>query len=391
MSETNPPFDTSETDRLLSTTRSVRRRLDLERPVPEQLLLDCIDLAEQAPTGGNQPSRRWLVIRDPKVKQKVADLYREAGGAWLSERASALAGSGDPREPAARSGGHLADHLHEVPAIVLVTIYGEHDGSGRPGLFDSVLQAAWSFCLAARSRGLGTAWTTLHLGVADKVAEALDIPDGVTQVVLLPVAWTIGDDFSPVERRPAREITWFDKWGRTLQNPTEGRSPLFADGAGVTVEIDVDAKPADIWPIISDIELPARFSDEFQGAEWIDDEPAIGARFLGRNKRDDLGEWEVTCTIVDFETERVFAWNSVDPDNAAAQWRFELQPLLGGTRLRFAMVLGPGPSGLTMFIESMPDQEAAIIANRQKGQIANMRCTIEGIRDLAEAAAAARS
>jgi len=382
------PFDTGETDRLLSTTRSVRRRLDLERPVPEQLLLDCIDLAEQAPTGGNQASRRWLVIRDPKVKQQVADLYREAGGAWLSERASTLAGSGDPRERAARSGGHLADHLHEVPSIVLVTIYGEHDGSGRPGLFDSVIQAAWSFCLAARSRGLGTAWTTLHLGVADKVAEVLDIPDGVTQIVLLPVAFTTGDDFAPVERRPAREITWFDKWGRTLQNPIDGRPPVLADGAGITVEVDVDAKPADLWPFVSDIDLPARFSDEFQGAEWIDDEPAVGSRFLGRNRRDDLGEWEVTCTIVDYEHERVFAWHAGDPDNPAAQWRFEVLPLLGGTRLRFSMVLGPGPSGLTAAIEAMPDKEAAIIANRQKGQIANMRRTIEGIRDLAEAAGA---
>ena len=89
------PFDLAETDRLLSTTRSVRRRLDLERPVSEELLLECIDLAEQAPTGGNQPSRRWLVIRDPKVKARVADVYREAGGAWLSERAAALAGTGD--------------------------------------------------------------------------------------------------------------------------------------------------------------------------------------------------------------------------------------------------------------------------------------------------------
>ena len=382
------PFDTGETDRLLSTTRSVRRRLDLERPVPEQLLLDCIDLAEQAPTGGNQPSRRWLVIRDPKVRQQVTDLYREAGGAWLSERASALAGSGDPRERAARSGGHLADHLHEVPAIVLVTIYGEHDGSGRPGLFDSVIQAAWSFCLAARSRGLGTAWTTLHLAAADKVAEVLDIPDGVTQIVLLPVAFTIGDDFSPVERRPAREITWFDKWGRTLQNPIDGRPPVHADGAGITVEVDVDAKPADLWPFVSDIDLPARFSDEFQGAEWIDDEPAVGSRFLGRNRRDDLGEWEVTCTIVDYEHERVFAWHAGDPDNPAAQWRFEVLPLLGGTRLRFSMVLGPGPSGLTAAIEAMPDKEVAIIASRQKGQIANMRRTAEGIRDLAEAAGA---
>ena len=382
------PFDIGETDRLLSTTRSVRRRLDLERPVPEQLILDCIDLAEQAPTGGNQASRRWLVIRDPKVKQQVADLYREAGGAWLSERASALAGSGDPRERAARSGGHLADHLHEVPAIVLVTIYGTHDGSGRPGLFDSVIQAAWSFCLAARSRGLGTAWTTLHLGAADKVADLLDIPAGVTQIVLLPVAFTIGDDFSLVERRPAREITWFDKWGRTLRNPTDGRPPVHADGAGITVEVDVDAKPADLWPFVSDIDLPARFSDEFQGAEWIDDELGVGARFLGRNSNDLMGEWEVTCTIVDYERERVFAWHVGDPDDPAAQWRFEIQPLLGGTRLRFSMVLGPGPSGLTLAIDAIPDKEVAIIANRQKGQIANMRRTAEGIRDLAEASGA---
>ena len=382
------PFPVEETDRLLSTTRSVRRRLDLERPVPEELILDCIDLAEQAPTGGNQPSRRWLVIRDPRVKAKLADLYREAGGSWLSERASALAGSGDPRERAARSGGYLADHLHEVPALVLVTIYGEHDGSGRPGLFDSVIQAAWSFCLAARARGLGTAWTTLHLGEADAVAELLEIPEGVTQVVLLPVAFSIGDDFSIVDRRPAREITWFDKWGRTLRNTVDGRSPVFADGAGVTVEVDIDAKAADIWPLVSDINLPARFSDEFQGADWIDDEPAIGARFSGRNKRDDLGEYEVICTLVDYEPERVFAWHTRDPDNPAAQWRFEIEPLLGGTRLRFSMVLGPGPSGLTVVIEAMPDKESAIIANRQKGQAANMRRTIEGIRDLAEVATA---
>ncbi|MEE1571925.1 MAG: SRPBCC family protein, partial [Acidimicrobiales bacterium] len=151
-----------------------------------------------------------------------------------------------------------------------------------------------------------------------------------------------------------------------------------------TVEVDIDAKAADIWPIASDINLPARFSDEFQGAEWIDDEPAVGARFAGRNKRDDMGEWEVTCTLVDYEPERVFAWHAGDVDSPAAQWRFEIEPLLGGTRLRFSMVLGPGPSGLTALIEAMPEKEAAIIANRQKGQAANMRRTIEGIRDLAE-------
>ena len=376
-------FPIGETDRLLSTTRSVRRRLDLEREVPEELLLDCIDLAEQAPTGGNQTSRRWLIIRDPDTKAALADLYREAGGDWIVENAERIAGTGHRNERTLDSGAHLARNLQHVPAIVLVTIYGEHDGSGRPGLFDSVIQAAWSFCLALRSRGLGSAWTTLHLGAADRVADLLDLPEGVTQIVLLPVAWTIGDDFRPAPRRPAREITWFDRWGHTTQRPTEG-PVVHADGPGVTVEVDVKAPPTDVWPYISDIQLPARFSDEFQGAEWLSDTPEVGATFLGRNQNENLGDWEVTCHVAGYEENRVFAWNAGDAEDPSAQWRFELISLAGSTRLRFSMVLGPGPSGLTAVIDAMPDKEAKIIANRQKHQAANMRRTIEGIRDLVE-------
>ena len=144
------------------------------------------------------------------------------------------------------------------------------------------------------------------------------------------------------------------------------------------------APPADVWPYISDIELPARFSDEFQGSEWLSDTPGVGATFVGRNHRDDVGDWEVTCHVVGYEENRVFAWNSVDAGDPAAQWRFELIPLAGSTRLRFEMVLGPGPSGLTMIIGQMPDMEAKIIANRQKEQAANMRRCVEGIRDLVE-------
>ena len=376
-------FPIGETDRLLSTTRSVRRRLDLEREVPEELLLDCIDLAEQAPTGGNQTSRRWLIIRDPDTKAALADLYREAGGDWIVENAERIAGTGHRNERTLDSGAHLARNLQHVPAIVLVSIYGEHDSSGRPGLFDSVIQAAWSFCLALRSRGLGSAWTTLHLGAADRVADLLDLPEGVTQIVLLPVAWTIGDDFRPAPRRPAREITWFDRWGHTTQRPTEG-PVVHADGPGVTVEVDVKAPPTDVWPYISDIQLPARFSDEFQGAEWLSDTPEVGATFLGRNQNENLGDWEVTCHVAGYEENRVFAWNAGDAEDPSAQWRFELISLAGSTRLRFSMVLGPGPSGLTAVIDAMPDKEAKIIANRQKHQAANMRRTIEGIRDLVE-------
>ena len=379
----DPPFDTSETDRLLSTTRAVRRRLDLERPVPPDVLLDCIDLAEQAPTGGNQTSRRWLVVRDPETKQALADLYREAGGRWMSDAYDAVAGTGHHNEKTLRSADHLARNLEHVPAIVLVTIHGVHDGSGRPGLFDSVIQAAWSFCLALRSRGLGSAWTTMHLNAADRVADLLDIPEGVSQIVLLPVAWTTGGDFSPAVRRPAADITWFDRWGHTIQRPT-GEAPVHADGAGVTLEVDVDAPPEAIWPFISDIDLPARFSDEFRGAEWTSPEPGVGATFLGRNRNERMGDWEVVCHIVDHQQDRVFAWNSADPVDAAAQWRFELVPLAGATRLRFSMVLGPGPSGLTSLIEAIPDKEQKIMANRQAGQKANMLRCVEGIRDLVE-------
>ena len=97
-----------------------------------------------------------------------------------------------------------------------------------------------------------------------------------------------------------------------------------------------------------------------------------------------MGDWTVTCHVVGYEQERVFAWNSVDPDRPAAQWRFELIPLAGATRLRFEMVLGPGPSGLTALIDTMPDKETKIITNRQLGQTANMRRCVEGIRDLVD-------
>ena len=136
----------------------------------------------------------------------------------------------------AESSAHLATNLEKAPAIVLVTIWGVHDGSGRPGLFDSVIQAAWSFCLALRARGLGSAWTTMHLGKAKEIADLLGIPDGVTQIVLLPVAWTIGTDFKPAPRRKASEIIWFDQWGDTQENPGQSNS-LIAAGPGISVAV----------------------------------------------------------------------------------------------------------------------------------------------------------
>jgi nitroreductase len=131
-------FNLEQIDTLLSTTRAVRRRLDFNREVPDEVLLRCIDLAEQAPSGGNVASRRWLVMRDPDTKARLAALYRDAGGRGLIETAERLHGSTHAHARVVTSAAYLAQHLERVPVLVLVTIWGTHDGSGRPGLFDSL-------------------------------------------------------------------------------------------------------------------------------------------------------------------------------------------------------------------------------------------------------------
>jgi len=377
-------FNLEQIDTLLSTTRAVRRRLDFTREVPDEVLLRCIDLAEQAPSGGNVTSRRWLVIRDPDTKARLAALYRDAGGRGLIETAERLHSSAQARERVVTSAAYLAQHLERVPVLVLVTIWGTHDGSGRPGLFDSVLQAAWSFCLALRARGLGSAWTTLHLGRAQEVADLLGIPDGVTQVVLLPVAYTHGTDFTPATRRPASAITWFDRWGDTNAHPRDGRS-LLAAGPGVTVEVDIAAAPTRVWELVSDINLPARFSTEFLGATWINTEsPRVGAAFVGRNRREEGREWETTSYIVAWEPPWVLAWNVSDPAQPSAQWRFELEPLGSGTRLRQQVTIGPAMSGTARAMTQQPEQAQQILTRRRDQLRRNMERTTHGIKQLAE-------
>src|SRR5712691_10594551 len=167
--------------------------------------------------------------RDPDTKARRAALYRDAGEREGLDATEPPRDSASTRERVRASAAYLAQHLERVPVLVLVTIWGTHDGSGRPGLFDSVLQAAWSFCLALRARGLGSAWTTLHLGRAQEVADVLGIPDGVTQVVLLPVAYTRGTDFTPAPRRPA---TAAPCWPPVQGSPWKSTSPPPRRGSG---------------------------------------------------------------------------------------------------------------------------------------------------------------
>ncbi|MGH1504627.1 MAG: nitroreductase family protein [Acidimicrobiales bacterium] len=372
-----------DVDEVLATTRAVRRRLDLERPVDNQILLDCIDLAEQAPTGGNQGSRRWLVVRDPVVKQQLGDLYRETAGAFMADAAERLAGTGHPNEKVMASAAHLAQHLAEVPALVVLSIVGRHDDSGRPGLFDSVIQAGWSFCLALRARGLGTTWVTAALQDEAAVKEILGIPDDLTEIALFPVAYTKGTDFRRAPRHPSRTITSFDRFGTTSRTGSDGEL-RFADGPGAVVEVDIRAGAGRVWDLVTDIELPAQFSEEFLGAEWASDERGLGAEFTGRNQHRAIGEWSISCFVDVFEAERSFGWCTSDPANPGARWRFDLDLQPGGTRLRFFYEIGPGPSGTTMAIDQMPDKEAKILRRRLDEVSANMTRTVEGIKALAE-------
>ncbi|HWE53951.1 MAG TPA: nitroreductase family protein [Acidimicrobiales bacterium] len=210
-------FDLSQTDLLLSTTRSVRKRLDLEREVPQSVIVDCLRLAVQAPTGSNQQGWRWIVVTDADKRRELARMYSEGGRGYLESAA------GQAMDPQTRrvyeSALHLTDTLGQVPVHVIPCIEGRAESTMNilsASQYGSVIPAAWSFMLALRSRGLGSAWTTLHLFKEQEAAELLGVPfESVTQVALLPVAYTIGTDFKPASRPPVEGITYWDTWGET--------------------------------------------------------------------------------------------------------------------------------------------------------------------------------
>ncbi len=211
------PFDLAETDRLLTTTRAVRKRLDLERPVERKVLLDCIRISQQAPTGSNMQGWRWLIVTDPDKRAALGEMYRKSGAEYLAQGAEQAKASG--HEQTARvldSATWLAENLGRVPVHVIPCLKGRIDpqmGAGMmAGYFGSIFPAVWSFQLALRSRGLGSALTTLHLAAEAEAAELLGIPADVTQCALLPVAYTVGDDFKQATRTPPENITYFDSW-----------------------------------------------------------------------------------------------------------------------------------------------------------------------------------
>lgn len=208
-------------DELLTTTRAVRRRLDFSKEVPRVLIEECLEIALQAPSASNHQGWHFVVVTDPELRRRIADEYRKAWEIYLTLPVSAGQLPVKTQERKGEqlrvvdSAQYLADHFHEAPAFVIPCIdatFGGEDQVMACTRYGSIMQAAWSFQLAARARGLGTCWTTLHLIFANEVAEILRLPGTVEQVALIPVGYAKGTDFKPAPREPLAEKLHYDGW-----------------------------------------------------------------------------------------------------------------------------------------------------------------------------------
>ena len=221
------------TDELLSTTRAVRKRLDFERPVPESVLRECVELAVQAPTASNMQTWHFVFVTERDKVEAIAGLYRRGFEAYVRGPTLADRAAEDGRSVGERFAGHdrtwvaqqrrvvdsavyLAENMHRSPVLLIPCVTTRSD---RPtdvvAEGGSVIQAAWSFMLAARERGLGTCWTTLHLAYEREAAEILDIPyEKVRQFALIPVAYTHGTDFKPADRGRLEDVISWNYWSR---------------------------------------------------------------------------------------------------------------------------------------------------------------------------------
>jgi len=212
-------------EELLTTTRSVRRRLDFSRPVEPEVIRECLEIALQAPTGSYSQGWHFVVVTDTQQRQLLAEVYRKGWALYRKRRVAgeeALAGPELTTEGMATLGKivqsaiYLAEHMHEVPVLVVPCIQGRAEDMPsvfQAGFWGSIFPAVWSFMLAARAHGLGTSLTTIHLFFEQEAAEVLGIPyEQVTQVALIPVAYTLGTDFKPARRLPLESMVHWDRW-----------------------------------------------------------------------------------------------------------------------------------------------------------------------------------
>ena len=223
-------LDLASVDHVLTTTRSVRQRLDFERPVPLEMIEEALQIALQAPTGANTQTWRFMIVTDAADKAKIADYYRR-GAATYVEGKTAMSRTGvtamreyeaedlrqQQRDAVLKSGGYLMTHLQRAPVMIIPCIEGrfeQDDVFTQASMWGSILPATWSLMLALRSRRLASAWTTLHLQYEREVSELLGIPANYTQAALLPVAWLTGGDLKAAKRLPVEEVTFWGRWGQ---------------------------------------------------------------------------------------------------------------------------------------------------------------------------------
>lgn len=213
-------MDTEVVDRLLTTTRAVRRKLDLERPVELDVVMECLRIAVQAPTAGSTQTWRWLVVTDQNTRTALGALFREVGNEYLRRKVEAAGAHADSPgfKRSLASAQHLVDVIERVPVLVIPCVVGRPTG-GNDALavfYGGIFPAIWNFQLALRSRGLGSTLTTYHLEREAEAAAILGIPDEITQVALLPIAYSTTDDFRPGPRQPVETLTYLDRWGSPL-------------------------------------------------------------------------------------------------------------------------------------------------------------------------------
>ena len=221
-------MDLASVDHLLTTTHSVKRRLDLTRSVEPEVIERCIEIGLHSPTGGNYQGWHFMVVTDPEKRAALADIYRRGRDA-VTLRDMPQWREGDLRTPQYQDmvvvSDYLHDHFHEVPVHIIACVETEMEGVPvvyderfelfhTASIYGSILPAVWSIMLALRARGLGSAWTTAHLVYDKEAATLLGIPDHVMQAALLPVAYFTGTDFKAAKRRPVREVTHWNTWGQ---------------------------------------------------------------------------------------------------------------------------------------------------------------------------------
>ncbi|MEM7540012.1 MAG: nitroreductase family protein [Pseudomonadota bacterium] len=223
------PIELASVDHVLTTTRSVRLRLDLEREVPTEIINECLEIALQAPTGANTQTWRFMIVTEPDLKAGIADAYRRGAEQYIADQTGMTqTGVSATREFAPddmrskqkdavmSSSMHLLENMHRVPAMIIPCIESRFETETmfvQASMYGSILPATWSLMLALRARRIASAWTSLHLIYEAQVRELLGIPQNITQAALLPIAWLTGGELKPAKRLPLNDVSYWNHWG----------------------------------------------------------------------------------------------------------------------------------------------------------------------------------